>query len=85
MNIMFTTYEDFIHDQEQFIRNLLDFYGADLQWFDRKAATSIKASVDYHKRLGSTDEWRSVLDPYIVGEINREIPDEWFDRFKWRR
>jgi hypothetical protein len=83
LDILFTTYERFMSDRDRQIEEVLSFYGGDLRHFDRRAADSTHETIDYHFRKGEPEEWRSVFGPEITEQLNRAIPDGWFDRFGW--
>jgi hypothetical protein len=84
LDVLFTTYERFLSDRDRQVEELLDFYGAELRYFDRDAAYATHESIDYHFRKGETDEWRTAFGPQVIGELNSAIPAEWFERFNWK-
>lgn len=80
LNILFTTYEDFLANPQQFFRKIFDFY-------------SISESIDmlptlpkeatYHFRKGKTNEWREVMSKRQQRKVTKMIPKELFDKFNW--
>jgi hypothetical protein len=81
--VHFTTFEEFIRNRDQFVDRLLSLYGGDTRFFDRKAALEEHSGIDYHRRLGSVDEWRSILSPQQTERLNSLIPDEYWNLFGW--
>jgi len=84
LNINFTTFEEFVTDRDRFLDRILSFYGGDTRYFDKAAATTEQAAVDYHRRIGSVDEWRTRLSASQIEEINAAVPNLLWDRFGWR-
>jgi hypothetical protein len=83
LKIDFTRYEDFVNSREAFIERIIDLYGGDRRYFDREAAMTEHRGIDYHRRLGSTDEWRRRLSPAQIDLINRAIPPHFWGIFNW--
>lgn len=82
--IHFTSFEEFIRDREAFVQRILSLYGGDRRCFDRDAALNEQSGIDYHRRVGAIDEWRSVLSREQMEVINRMIPQRLWDRFGWQ-
>lgn len=83
LDIRFTTFEQFVTDRDGFIDRMLEVYGAGTRYFDRSAALAGGAQTDYHRRLGSIDEWRTRMTPKQVERINAEMPSHFWDVFDW--
>jgi hypothetical protein len=81
--IHFTTFEEFVRDRPAFIERCLSLYGGDRRYFDRDAALTEQPGTDYHRRLGTVDEWRRVLTADQIEAINRLIPQRLWARFGW--
>ena len=83
MQIIFSTYEQFVDNQNVFIDQILEGYSGSKQFFNRDAAMTMSKGVDYHIRIGKSESWRSELSPTQVESINRSIPNSWFKKFSW--
>jgi tetratricopeptide (TPR) repeat protein len=83
MEINFTSFEEFVTDQDAFYEKMLSFYGGDRIHFDRTAATVDQPNVDYHRRLGQTNEWRRLLTPSQIDRVNAAIPAHLWTLFGW--
>jgi len=84
LGIKFTTFEEFVTDRPRFLERILSHYGGDTRYFDRRAAGFESPNVDYHRRKGEVDEWRTRLSPQQVHKINAAIPAAWWEKFGWR-
>ncbi|MFZ2004401.1 MAG: hypothetical protein WAV02_04910 [Stellaceae bacterium] len=82
--IHFTSYEEFVGDREAFVERILSLYGGDRRYFDRDAAFNEQSGIDYHRRVGAVDEWRSVLSREQMEAINRMIPQRLWEKFGWQ-
>jgi hypothetical protein len=83
LKIDFTSYEDFVNAPAAFIERIVGLYGGNPAYFDRQAATTEHLGIDYHRRLGSTDEWRTRLSKEQIDLINRGIPTQLWQTFNW--
>lgn len=83
LNIAFTTFEEFVRDRDAFVDRILSLYGGDRRYFHKELALQEHAGLDYHRRSGRTDEWREILTPEQVEQINRQIPDPFWQLFGW--
>ena len=83
LDINFTTFEEFVSNQDRFIERVVSIYGGSTAYFDKAAAITEHGGIDYHRRKGSIDEWRTRLSPGQVDAINALIPDEFWDLFGW--
>lgn len=83
LEILFTTFEDFVLRKEQTIERLLAFYGGDVRRFRSDLACKRNDDMDYHFRSGLIDEWRQVFGEEVIDYLNARIPESWFDRFRW--
>lgn len=84
LTVHFTTFEEFVRDRDRFLDRILALYGGDTRFFDRDKAFVEQSGVDYHRRLGLTDEWKSVLTPRQVEHVNSLMPREFWDLFGWQ-
>jgi Sulfotransferase domain len=83
LGLKFTTFEEFIRDRRKFAEKIVSLYGGNTRYFDQAIALGEHAGIDYHKRLGAIDEWRIVLNPKQVDEVNSAIPGYFWDAFGW--
>jgi tetratricopeptide (TPR) repeat protein len=83
LEVAFTTFEEFVTDRHAFVERCLALYGGDRRYFDRETALTEQPGVDYHRRLGATDEWRSVLTAQQIEILNRQIPERLWTTFGW--
>ena len=83
LTVHFTTFEEFISNRDQFLDRMLLYYGGDVQFFDRENVSHEHPGVDYHRRLGSITEWKTVLTRGQIETINRLIPNEFWKLFGW--
>jgi hypothetical protein len=83
LDIMFSTFEDFVIDRQGFIDRYLDFYGAGQKQFSYRKAVHARWGTDYHFRRGEIDEWRRVLPQDTVSRLNDAMPPALADRFGW--
>jgi hypothetical protein len=84
LTVHFTTFEDFVRDRDGFIDRVLSLYGGDTRFFDRANAVQDQPGVDYHRRLGSTDEWKTVLTRQQIDRVNGLIPNQFWSTFGWQ-
>ena len=73
-----------MNEPAAFIERIIGLYGGDPAHFDRQAAMTEHLGIDYHRRLGSTDEWRSRLSKAQIERINCGIPAELWRMFNWK-
>ena len=83
MNIMFSTFEEFVQDEERFIRRYLDFYGAPIEHFSYQNAVTRHEGTDYHFRSGEIAEWRDHFPSKQASYLSNWIPRELKERFGW--
>lgn len=83
LNILFSTFEDFVRDREAFIRRYLAYYGADERHFSWQNATQAHPGTDQHFRSGRIDEWRDVFPRREAEFLTACIPQEMRERFNW--
>jgi len=83
MHIDFTTFEQFVADPNAFCDRLVSLYGGNVVHFDRAAAFEEQPNIDYHRRLGQTDEWRRRLTPRQIDHINALMPADFWAKFGW--
>lgn len=74
-NIKFTTYDKFSESEEEFFKDLLDFYNIDYSLFDWRKPLSEKHKA--HFRKGQKAEWREVASPetqkYIWSLMDKDV------------
>jgi hypothetical protein len=83
LNILFSTFEDFVRDRKAFIRRYIDSYGGHEEHFSWENATVAHARVDQHFRLGRVDEWREVLPRKDAEFLTACLPKSIRERFGW--
>ncbi len=83
LGLNFSTFEEFVRDRREFTERLIAIYGGDTRYFNAASALTDHAGIDYHKRLGLIDEWRTVLNRRQIDEINRLIPGYFWSAFGW--
>jgi hypothetical protein len=83
IDILFSTFEQFVTDRDEFIERYLDFYGADRRYFNREHALAQHAGTDYHFRKGATDEWKEALPKDMAERMSLLIPAHVKQRFGW--
>jgi hypothetical protein len=84
LTVNFTTFEEFVTDKERFLEKILGYYGGDQKHFRHHAAFTEHAGIDYHRRRGEVDEWRGLLSPLQLKQVNSAIPDHFWEKFGWR-
>jgi len=82
--ITFMTFEEFVTDKPRYVDRLLAAYGGDTRYFDKAAALGEQATIDYHRRLGSIDEWRTRVPKHLVARMNEAMPPEFWSEFGWK-
>lgn len=80
IEILFTTYEEFIADRALFFGKILDFYS--LKHLESQIPLLAK-SEEKHFRKGVIDEWRTELSPEQKMRVMEMVPRELLDRFHW--
>ncbi len=83
IDILFSTFEDFIADRAAFVERYLDFYGVHRAHFNWGNAFGEHKGVDNHFRSGRTDEWREVLEPAFAARISAMLPPQLIEKFGW--
>ena len=89
--ILFTTYEDFLEDEDAHWDRFLDFYGIDrsLWTFEPYTPEAPKNPEHFagpcHYRNARVDEWREDLTPDQLERACDMIPDRLLKRFGWPR
>lgn len=79
--IMFTRYEDFHQNANEFYLSILKFYNIEPRFF--KAPEFLKQKGRLHYRAGKIDEWREVFNSSQIEKVNRGLPQEIYDFFGW--
>src|SRR5262249_31384850 len=83
IEVLFSTFEDFVKDRDAFIERYLEFYGGPREHFSYENAVTEHAGTDYHFRSGQTDEWRSVFPAEQAKLLSKILPDDLKQRFGW--
>jgi hypothetical protein len=78
--LLFTRYEDFVHDRASFIDRILGFYGIPTTHFVDPALPLIR---ELNFRTGRVAEWREVFDAQQRRLASSRIPDRLYERFQW--
>jgi Sulfotransferase domain len=83
LDILFSTFEDFVRDRDAFVQRYLDFYGGPMEYFRLEHAINIHDGVDYHFRSGQIDEWKQVFSPERAERLSAFLPRPIKQRFGW--
>jgi hypothetical protein len=83
LDLMFSTFEDFVSDRRAFIQRYLDFYGAPPEHFSYESAVERHQGTDYHYRKGEISEWRNVFPSKQAAYLSSLVPKEVKQRFGW--
>jgi hypothetical protein len=83
LDILFSTFEDFVSDRNAFTRRYLDYYGDHEQHFSWQNAIQAQHGRDQHFRSGRTDEWRGVFPRREAEFLTTCIPKAMRERFNW--
>ena len=83
MEVMFSTFEDYVKDRDKFVERYLDFYGGPREYFSYDEAVAVQAGTDYHFRAGLVDEWRSAFPTAQAKRLSAWLPDGIKRRFGW--
>jgi hypothetical protein len=81
LNVMFSTFEDFVRDRPAFTRRYLEFYGGHEEHFSWENA--MNAGGDDRFRAGRIDEWREAFPSKRAEFLTAVIPIAMRDRFGW--
>jgi hypothetical protein len=81
-DVLFTTFEEFVRDNDAFFKKILDFYEIPRTYWKGREIKKTSATLF---RKGSVDEWRTAFTREQIDRINAKIPDEFFDAFGWER
>ncbi|MCP5469412.1 MAG: sulfotransferase domain-containing protein [Chlamydiales bacterium] len=84
LDIMFTSYDDLREHPVEFFTSILAFNGISTAQFKEKHLPK-KEKGKLHFRKGDSQEWRSVLTPEQQKRVTAMIPQEYFERFAWKR
>jgi hypothetical protein len=83
IEILFSTFEDFVTDRTAFTEKYLDFYGANRAYFNWQNAFGTHVGVDEHFRSGRTDEWREVFSEQDAEYLSSLLSPRLKARFGW--
>jgi Flp pilus assembly protein TadD len=83
IDILFSTFEEFVTDRTAFVGKYLEFYGVDRGFFSWEEAFGEHTGVDEHFRSGRTDEWREVFSPEEAEYLSSMMPLRAKERFGW--
>lgn len=84
IEIMFSTFEDFVADRDRLMQRYLDFYGPKAASFSAPKAFTEHEGIDYHKRLGEVDEWRRVFSQKSQNLLSSLLEPELKEKFGWK-
>lgn len=83
IDILFSTFEEFVSDRAAFVEKYLKFYGVDRCHFNWETAFGEHTGVDEHFRSGRTDEWREVFTREEAEYLSSMMPLRALQRFGW--
>jgi hypothetical protein len=83
LNIMFSTFEDFVRDRHAFVERYVEFYGAPREHFSLERAVRVAPETDDHFRVGLVDEWRKVFPRSDTELLSACLPRAIKKRFGW--
>jgi hypothetical protein len=88
--ILFTTYEEFVQDENAFWDKVLGFYGIDralfkFEPFRPEAPEDPLTEGDFHFRNAKIDEWRELFTEEQKIKATDMIPDRFYKRFAWKK
>jgi hypothetical protein len=78
IEVLFTTYEDFVRDEHRTLSAILEFSRLDGRFRHPRIAPSAKLLL----REGTIDGWRAVAAD-LAQAATRAIPDDMWRRFRW--
>ncbi|MBI3258639.1 MAG: sulfotransferase domain-containing protein [Ignavibacteriae bacterium] len=78
--IKFTTYEDFLENEDAFYEKILEFYNIPFSKFKK---VNIPKDSSLHFRKGEKEEWRSVFTEKQQQWVTAQMPEMLFDLFPW--
>jgi hypothetical protein len=83
IDILFSTFEDFVKDRTTFVENYLNFYGGDRTYFNWHDAFGEHKGVDDHFRSGRTAEWREIFSTNDSEYLSSLLSQRLKARFGW--
>jgi len=83
LDILFSTFEDFVQDREAFVARYLDYYGGPREYFRPDVALTMREGTDYHYRSGEIDEWKRVFSGPRAARLSALLPTSIKRRFNW--
>jgi hypothetical protein len=83
LDVLFSSFEDFVTDRESFIDRYIRFYGAPIEAFSWEDATTQHEGTDFHFRKGLREEWREVFSPQEARHLTSYMPMAMRERFGW--
>lgn len=81
--IFFTTFERFKLSNQDYVNELLSFYGIDRSCFTWPPLQPKSGALNFRK--GSVDEWRTTFSASQMTKATQLIDDSWFERFGWEK
>lgn len=81
LDILITTYEDFVSDNQALYHRILDFYGIPRERFH---AVALAKTMENHYRKGKVAEWKEVFSPRQRERATAVVTQKLIDRFNWR-
>lgn len=83
LDVLFSTFEDFVRDRPAFVQRYLDYYGGPMEYFRLEHAINIHEGTNYHFRAGEIDEWKRVFSPERAERLSAILPKSIKERFGW--
>jgi hypothetical protein len=83
IDILFSTFEDFVADRTAFVETYLDFYRVNPTHFSWGHAFGEHVGVDHHFRSGKIDEWKEVFSEKEADYLSSLMPPRVKARFGW--
>jgi hypothetical protein len=80
-NVLFTSYDELLRDEQSLIQRILCFYGIPEQCYDDQ---EVKKTMDVHFRKGDPDEWRTVMSEDQQFRVAKLIPSRVSLFFGWQ-
>lgn len=80
LQIMFTSFEDFLANQKTFFAKILKFFGISTSGFKH---VELNKSSAVNFRRGEQAEWKRVFTPAQIRLANEKIPIPMVARFRW--
>ena len=80
IEVLFMTFEHFLREPEDYLNQVIDFYGIDRALFAAQAEAEV-----VHLRKGETEEWRGVLSEAQQRRAWDQLPPALAEAYGWTR